>query len=355
MINKISKTETLYLKGIGILLIVCHNFLHWVKPMIGENEFSYSREVYNTFLSAMTLDFGNIIKHLFSYFGHYGVQLFIFCSGYGLTVAYGHKQLSLVPFMKKRILKLYPVFTLAILGLLVYTYVIFGRDFSMQTVTDLLLRYTLLANWIPGKIFVVSGPYWFYAMIIQLYVCFFFLVKLHHRYRYGLVAVMLLSYVIIITTNDFFVAQKLSLYYNFLGNLPVFVFGMLLAYNKDKTYNFRYKAMVLPLIVIFILGQYFEFFWNFSQLAFILIIVPLLLKLSRLSQGKMYAFIVYTGGLAMYMFALNGFLRSPWVYQINKYESDVFIYVFALVFLIIVYVASEVLKRVEQSLVKRFL
>ena len=81
----ISKEQTNLIKGIGILLIIFHNYFHWVSPSPGENEFIFSvASVKKTFsiFSNSPLDSVNVI---FSFFGHYGVQLFIFISAYGLT------------------------------------------------------------------------------------------------------------------------------------------------------------------------------------------------------------------------------------------------------------------------------
>jgi hypothetical protein len=40
----LKKEQTLIIKGIGILMIVLHNFLHW-RSDVGENEMSYSLEL----------------------------------------------------------------------------------------------------------------------------------------------------------------------------------------------------------------------------------------------------------------------------------------------------------------------
>ncbi len=44
-ITHFSKQQTTILKGLGILLIVFHNFFHNLTPVIGENEFSFSANI----------------------------------------------------------------------------------------------------------------------------------------------------------------------------------------------------------------------------------------------------------------------------------------------------------------------
>ena len=45
----LSKTDSTLLKGIAIVFVFCHNFLHWIEPLLGENEFFYREEPANNF------------------------------------------------------------------------------------------------------------------------------------------------------------------------------------------------------------------------------------------------------------------------------------------------------------------
>lgn len=86
-ITPLTIKDTAVFKAIGILLIVFHNYLHWVAPSTGENEMDFAvQRIYNLYygLCATPLEAVNL---LLSYFGHYGVQIFIFISGAGLTMS----------------------------------------------------------------------------------------------------------------------------------------------------------------------------------------------------------------------------------------------------------------------------
>lgn len=68
-----SKGASETIKGIAILAIMAHNFYHHLPPVMGENEFSFDPELFGRYLSALRADPQNVLRYLFSYFGHLGV------------------------------------------------------------------------------------------------------------------------------------------------------------------------------------------------------------------------------------------------------------------------------------------
>lgn len=52
-IRALTEQQTTMYKGIGILLIALHNFLHTIPPVIGENEFLFQREPFENFRFVM--------------------------------------------------------------------------------------------------------------------------------------------------------------------------------------------------------------------------------------------------------------------------------------------------------------
>lgn len=59
-------------------------------------------------------------------------------------------------------------------------------------------------------------------------------------------------------------------------------------------------------------------------------------------------FIIFTGGLSYYLFAVHGFLRKPWVGLANKSESNLMNYLFLALFLIVSYCVAIVVRRIEK-------
>jgi peptidoglycan/LPS O-acetylase OafA/YrhL len=339
--------DTTIIKGIAILLIICHNFFHWLKPIMGENEFSFNLEFSQNFIESLISNPLNFLQYILAFAGHYGLQLFIFISGYGLTVRYAYKVYSYKGFIKKRLVKLYPVFTIALLGLLVYKFIIFNNELNSEVFIDFILRYTLLANLIPKEVFVLNGPFWFYSMIVQLYLLFpllLFIIKKNIKYLY-LIAV--LTFLIVLVFNQHLSGLNFSLFYNFIGHLPVFVFGIVYAFKGDLI-NKHLKWMSFVAIIILGLSIYNIYFWHLSYLAFLVLFLSVHLFLKKIRFPKVLSqFIVFTGGLSYYLFAVHGFLRTPWVYLANKADSDIFNHLFLLVFLTISFGVAVFTRKIE--------
>jgi peptidoglycan/LPS O-acetylase OafA/YrhL len=315
-------------------------------PISGENEFDFSAERITKFISFITSDPLNSLQYVTSFFGPYGLPFFIFCSGYGLVTLYKDQMINYREFIIKRLIKLYPAFTIAIVFLLIYQYVIFDMQFTVRSAAALFIRYTQIANFIPGKHLALSGPYWFYSMIIQLYLCFPLLLSIQKRSSYGLWIIMAVSYLAIFLTSNFFLSYQISLYANFVGNLPVFLLGMILADTKKQ--NFSVWLWILS-VIIFIAGQFVIYFWYFSQIASAIIVIPILVWINnKISNAKISKFMVFTGSISMYLFAVNGFLRMPWVDMSNNAAFHVYSYLYFLIYIGIVFVVALIIKKIEK-------
>ena len=88
MNNWLSREECSALRTIAILSIVVHNFAHKLPGASSENEFAFSKDnSYYFWNNVLSSDF---FIHLFSYWGHLGVPIFVFLSAYGLSLKYGN-------------------------------------------------------------------------------------------------------------------------------------------------------------------------------------------------------------------------------------------------------------------------
>ena len=345
----LSKTDSTLLKGIAIVFVFCHNFLHWIEPLLGENEFFYREEPANNFINGLITDPLNSPRYIFIYIAPFvALHLFIFLSGYGLTLSYINKKVNFKSFIIKRISKLYPVFTIALVGLFFYKYIIFGLEITNETAIDFLLRYTLIANFIPGKLFVLNGPFWFYSLIVQLYFCFPVLLFLLKKRVFNIVIVAFIALVLIFLLNDYLSYQNFSLYSIFVGNLPIFIFGMVYSLH-GKAIAKHFKWIVPLAIVLFSLGLYNMYFWYLSYMIFIVIVLALFNLLKKYKAPKYFKqFLLFSGGLSYYIFAVHGFLRTPWIGFANKADNDIFHYLYLLVFVVITYVIAMLTREVER-------
>src|SRR5690554_982261 len=119
--NTFSKKDTTYFKGIAILMIVIHNYLH-ILPGFGiENEFLFKEYNIQSFLKNVTIgSFYNFIAAVFSFLGHYGVQIFFFFSAYGLTIQYAKRKVTKKKFILNRLKKVYFLMAFAVVFSVVF-------------------------------------------------------------------------------------------------------------------------------------------------------------------------------------------------------------------------------------------
>ena len=80
--------EALALRGLAIIGIFLHNYCHWLNPVVKENEYTYSQHRVDAFNHAVLHADALLPMHLLSFFGHYGVPIFLFLSAYGLVKKY---------------------------------------------------------------------------------------------------------------------------------------------------------------------------------------------------------------------------------------------------------------------------
>ena len=76
------------LRGLAIIGIFLHNYCHWLGPIVKENEYQYFQHNVDWLNQVMVSMDLNLPVHLLSFFGHYGVPVFLFLSAYGLVMKY---------------------------------------------------------------------------------------------------------------------------------------------------------------------------------------------------------------------------------------------------------------------------
>jgi peptidoglycan/LPS O-acetylase OafA/YrhL len=169
--DRLDPRDATVLKGIGILAIVLHNYFHLLPSAATENEFNFNPERFRHFL-AVAADPHQTIQALFAYFGHFGVQLFIFLSAYGLALKYWTVP-SWHRFVWSRIRKIYPTWFL-VLG--VYLLLKLVQDgpahlaaFLQRQGDELVLTTLGVITLLPGYRLPPVGPWWFLPFIMQFY------------------------------------------------------------------------------------------------------------------------------------------------------------------------------------------
>ena len=229
-------------------MIILHNYFHTFPEFPPECEFKYAPENVSRFTEAMLS--GNlriIILSLFSFLGHYGVSIFVFVSGYGLSKCYDHSGESKGYIILRRAIQLWkwlvPMALLLILdrysGHTHFTYAYLGNN---KIWTDMLFMLTFTANGLADR-FIIAGPWWYFGMAFLLYVIYsLFLRKSSDKVLWGIIAGVWTLLIVLSSLgldNCFFAFR-----YNSIGWLPVFCVGILLSRHILALFP---VAAVLPL------------------------------------------------------------------------------------------------------------
>ena len=311
--SPISKDEGTLLRAFAILAILFHNYLHWISDSPGENEFTYRPERIHALLSGLGSNPLDAARLVATYFGHYGVQVFFFLSGYGLMIKYRDQTPHWFTFQKKRWATLFPAILIAAVGYIIYESFRLGRHHVLHEEGLNLIRQIIgVSNFIPDNIYHPIGPWWFIGVILQFYLLAPWIIKWVNRYGdqflYAMIAgSMLTEFLLGPILSDF---VDFNINHSILGHLDVCALGILWA---------RKKKFQIPLITIliaaalFIAGNFNESLWITTGVTSLIVALPLLRYLGDLTKNQTWltSYLMFTGHLSMYLFLCNGYLRRP--------------------------------------------
>lgn len=347
-----SRTDTTFFKGIGILLIVTHNFFHVRKGFGIENEMEFKAENIHAFLGYLAaLDFDSGIAAIFSFLGHYGVQLFIFFSAYGLSVQYQRHRGTDLEFIVHRLRKIY--FLLAF-GIVFYVAaaVLAPRqsvDWLLILRNTFLLGTTISSFSMEWKYQMFAGPFWFFALIIQLYLLFPWLYRVSSGFVGRSVWVpFLVSYLLIYAGFLLGGPQGFSTFSTLIGHLPEVLLGVWLARSgTDGFARLDRLPWHLLCILLFALSQLHPAFFPLGFLC----ITILLLSSVRWLQPRLgrwpTRFVLFCGEISMIMFVVNARVRGVKVFDAHTVVDFV-------AFMPVLLLLSYLLYRIYHHLVVRW-
>lgn len=189
--NILSRSECQAMKGLAILSIVMHNLCHVMPLARGSNEFFYRQRYTDNLWNYLQDMDSNWFMVLGSFFGQFGVQVFLFLSAYGLVLKYEQGQ-SKGPgrweFISHHYLKL---FRLMIIGLVIAVFI--GEMLKQHQGGPTLIALGLggfkmhfmsrpeywfpqvfmITNILPfPDINVYPGPFWFLGLMVEVYVIY---------------------------------------------------------------------------------------------------------------------------------------------------------------------------------------
>ena len=167
----LTREECTAMRGIAILAIMLHNYCHFIGKIVKENEYQFFNTHNEGLWQVITHPDTLLPVHLLSYFGHYGVPVFLFLSGFGLVMKYERKmqeQVAVVPFIRYNYLKLLRMLIVGFVLFIIVDVMTPGRfQYHWYNVIAQLLMYINVLP-TPDKI-IWPGIYWFFGLMLELY------------------------------------------------------------------------------------------------------------------------------------------------------------------------------------------
>jgi hypothetical protein len=236
----LTRNECTAMRGIAILAIMLHNYCHFIGKIVQENEYQFFTMNNDRLWQAMTHPDALLPVHLLSYFGHYGVPVFLFLSGYGLVMKYEklHKgtgtlctddsaqgSCPLVQFVRYNYLKLLRMLIVGF-SLFICVDIVTPGSFSFHwdnVLAQLLMFINVLPE--PDKI-IWPGIYWFFGLMMELYIVYRLL--LYRRSSWFVVAMIVICWLLQVFCEP--EGETLNrLRYNFIGGMLPFGLGLIVA------------------------------------------------------------------------------------------------------------------------------
>lgn len=174
--NILSKDNSLILRGMAILAIMFHNYLYRI-GFSPANEMSFVQAKANDFFHALAhpgvlLHPGfSIGCHIVSFLGWLGVPVFVFLTGYGLSMKYPPGvRLDRFNCLKNSYLKL--IFLL--FPAMMYFVILDILNFSLANLTKRIVYLSMLNNFFYPWLRVEPGTYWYFSLTFQYYLLYHF-------------------------------------------------------------------------------------------------------------------------------------------------------------------------------------
>ena len=307
----LTRTECSAMRGLAIIGIFLHNYCHWLGFAVKENEYTFTMSKASDLMQALAQPDLNLPIHLLSFFGHYGVPVFLFLSAYGLVMKYekrgalSPKQTNVMPFLKHHYVKL---FKMMIVGFVAFTMVDAITPGSHKYhVMDILGQMFMFNNMMPDPDHVIwPGPYWFFGLMMQLYIVYRLLL-----WRKGDVNALLLIAVCwamqAFCDPDGDTLNRVR--YNFMGGVLPFCAGLLYArHGKKLTHGVRMTLMVISVVAVFFFSFNFQT-WLWAPL----FVCTASIGIVKLLPKTVNEWIAWVGTISAALFVLHPLTRKIFI------------------------------------------
>ena len=301
------------MRGIAIMAIMLHNYCHFIGRIVKENEYLYLERNNERLWHVLSNPDELLPVHLLSYFGHYGVPVFLFLSGFGLVLKYEGKcsdDASAPRFLRYHYLKLLRMLIVGFTLFLMVDAVTPGRfAFHWDNVLAQLLMYiNVLPD--PDKT-IWPGIYWFFGLMMELYIVYRLLLWRRSSWIVaGLVVVCWLLQAFCDVDGD----TLNRLRYNFIGGMLPFGAGILFARYASQWGFWPSSRWLWFLIAVVSVGLTLLMSFSFQSWLWIpLVIIIGTMAWVKLMPACVQKVFVWLGAISAAMFVAHPIARKLFI------------------------------------------
>ena len=344
----LSRTECSVLRGLAIIGIILHNYCHWLGPVVKENEYQYFQHNVDWFTQVLFHPDHLLPMHIVSFFGHYGVPIFLFLSAYGLVKKYeGISNPSRIPFVSYHFMKLLRMMIVGFVAFTMIDQMTPGAHHyhALDIIAQLGLFNNVLSD--PDNI-IWPGPYWFFGLMLQLYIVYrVFLYRKDWKWIVGAIVVCWLMQIFLDPEGETLNRVR----YNFMGGMLPFGLGLLYAkYGRDLAYeHYALVAGFSLLLIIFCSYTYQTWFWvPVFICSFHISVVKFISKVNWLTK-----ILEWTGAISAALFVCHPITRKIFIpiSRHGDYYAGLLLYIVASICL--AWVFREFMKRLPNPKMKQ--
>lgn len=315
----LTRAECAALRGLAIIGIFLHNYCHWLGPVVKENEYTFSQHNVDWLTAVMASPDGLLPAHLVSFFGHYGVPVFLFLSAYGLELKYGRTLYA--PTFRFVAYHWKKLFSMMIVGFVSFTIVDAMTPGRWHyTLTQVVAQLAMVNNLLPDPDHNIwPGPFWFFGLMLQLYAVYrLLLYKRHWAWTVGAMVVCLGVQLAFAPESE-----ALNWYrYNFMGGMLPFGLGLLYARYGNRiilthlnTLSLLVSVVFCGFLVMWMSASYL--LWSVVPLVVCILcvyVVKLLSQAARRPVGAwLMAKLVWMGEISAALFVIHPVLRKVFI------------------------------------------
>ena len=302
--------ESKALRGIAILGIMLHNYCHFLGFAVKENEYTFTAAKPQMLWDRLTALDHNLLIHLLSFFGHYGVPVFLFISGFGLVCKYEHstpQRVRAVPFVAYHYMKLLRLMFLGYVAFAVVSY-LHPHGYHGYTAGRVAAQLLMYINILPDPDHIIKpGPYWFFGLMLQLYIVYRLLIYRQKTSNVlALIAICWVAQAMFTPESDPGGETLNRIRYNFVGGMLPFGAGVLYARHGRELSTRAYLAVAAVSAVAVFAGSYAFQSWLWVPL----FVVTGAVATIRLVPEKALKLLVWFGAISSALFVVHPITRE---------------------------------------------